>query len=65
MVDVMEYLDWRRDESEVDSSRCFKCDDVLVDKPEKIWGQSYCVDCAIGVLIKNKEALAAREAHES
>ena len=60
MVDIMEYLDWRRDESEVDSSRCFRCDDKLVDKPEKIWGQSYCVDCAIGVLIKNKEALEAR-----
>ena len=60
MVDVMEYLDWRRGESEEDSSRCFRCDDVLVDKPEKIWGQSYCVDCAIGVLIKNKEALEAR-----
>ena len=56
MVDIMEYLDWRRDESEVDSSRCFKCDDVLVDKPEKIWGRPFCVDCAIGVLIKNKEA---------
>jgi hypothetical protein len=56
MVDIMEYLDWRRDESEVDSSRCFRCDDKLVDKPEKIWGRSYCVDCAIGVLIKNKEA---------
>ena len=60
MVDIMEYLDWRRDESEEDSSRCFKCDDKLVDKPEKIWGRSYCVDCAIGVLIKNKEAREAR-----
>jgi len=49
MVDIMEYLDWRRDESEVDSSRCFKCDDVLVGEPEKIWGRPYCVDCAIGV----------------
>ena len=64
-MDLMEYLDWRRDESEVDSSRCFKCDDKLVDKPEKIWGRSYCVDCAIGVLIKNRDALAARKVHES
>ena len=64
-MDLMEYLDWRRDESEVDSSRCFKCDDKLVDKPEKIWGRSYYVDCAIGVLIRNKEALAARKVHES
>ena len=60
MVDIMEYLDWRRDESEVDSSRCFKCDDELVGEPEKIWGWPYCVDCAIGVLIKNKEAREAR-----
>ena len=54
MVDIMEYLDWRRGESGVYSSRCSKCGDILVDKPEKIDGRYYCIDCAIGVLIRKR-----------
>ena len=53
-MELIDCLDWRQKKIGLDSSRCSKCVDILVDKPEKIDGRYYCIDCAIGVLIRKR-----------